>query len=37
LTEIEAFGVVPEPTTCTLLCSLGLVLLLFHRRRITNR
>jgi len=35
LTEIEAFGVVPEPTTCTLLCSLGLVL--FRRRRITNR
>jgi len=37
LTEIEAFGVVPEPTTFTLLCSLGLVLVLFLRRRITSR
>ena len=34
-TEIETFGAVPEPATCALLGSLGLVLL--RRRRVANR
>ena len=32
LTELEAFGTVPEPATCTILCSAGLLLLRKRKR-----